>query len=98
MKLHNRNCHDLQQAIVKFSMNVASGNVLCCTIPQWLEGGNKVNTAKNVEFGNIIHSFPSLLYKKISRPIFDSFKNKIVELKQTFIQKLRTKIFSDCRI
>ena len=67
LKLHNRHCHDLQQAIVKFSMNVASGNVLCCSIPQWLGGGNKVNTAKNVEFGNIIRSFPNLLRKKIMR-------------------------------
>ena len=45
-------------------MNVASGNVLCCSIPQWLGGGKKVKTAKNVEFGNIIRSFPKLLCKK----------------------------------
>ena len=43
------------------------------------DGGNKVNTAKNVEFGNIIRSFPNLLCKKIMR----NFRGKIQSRIQT---------------
>ena len=58
-------------------MNVASGNVLYCSIPQWLGGGKKVKTAKNVEFGNIIRSFPNPLCKKIMRNFGGKIQSRI---------------------